>query len=115
MELPEGMRENWDLPKHVQDLYEAAYHAEVAWHIFDVFGYETGVLSERDRRELYAMFCHEDANSTHGLNRVSACNAFARFVKAKGGAAEFGMKDAELADWQPCGEPFNWVDMDQST
>jgi cation transport regulator ChaB len=39
MSLPESTREKWDLPKHVQELYEEAFHAEVEWHIFDVFGY----------------------------------------------------------------------------
>jgi hypothetical protein len=112
MSLPESIREKWDLPKHVQELYKAAFHAEVEWHIFDVFGYESAVLSELEWKELYAMFCHEDAHASPGLNWISACRAFARFVKAKGGADKFGMRDVEFAEWEPCSEPFNYVDME---
>jgi len=99
MKLPEDIRERWNLPKQIMDLYQAAYEAEVAWHIFDVFGYDTSVLSNDNLDWLYAMFCHEDANTTHGLKRVSACTAFTKFVTANGGAIKFGLKPAQFADW----------------
>jgi hypothetical protein len=112
MELPEDIREKWNLPKHVQDLYQDAIDAELAWHILEVFGYETGVLDDQDYQQLYAMFCHEQAHSDCKLNRIAACRAFVRFVKASGGASVFEMKEEWLADWEPCSEPFNCVDFE---
>jgi hypothetical protein len=90
MTFSERLREQWSLPQEILDQQEDAIAAEVWWHIFDVFGYETGVLNADECKLLYRRFCHEDAHSDYGLRRISACNAFAWFVAFCGGRKSSG-------------------------
>jgi hypothetical protein len=112
MDYSERLREQWSLPQDILDQQGDAIAAEVWWHIFDVFGYETGVLKPEECGILYHRFCHEDAHSDHGLRRISACNAFAWFVNAFGGPAKFGMTPSQIAEWRPTQEPFDVLDFE---
>ena len=107
MDYSERLREQWSLPQEILDQQADAIAAEVWWHIFDVFGYETGVLKTQELDLLYRRFCHEDAHSDHGLRRISACNAFAWFVTEFGGPETFGMRQSEIDKWCPTAKPFN--------
>ena len=112
MDLPEPIREQWNLPQHVLDLQQDATEAEINWHIFSVFGYEVAGLEDDWLDRLYRMFHHEAAHSDHGPNRISACKAFARFVDVNGGPKEFGIRPSALLEWPPCDEPFCDVTFD---
>lgn len=108
MKITEEWLEQYALPNRIRRLYAKADRENVIWQIYDVFGYYIGELSKDDFNELYRMYFHEEMHADHKLVRVSACNAFARFVRCNGGAAAFGLRDAQFADWQPCDRPFGF-------
>lgn len=112
MSEQERWREMWDLPEEFLDMHEDAIAAEVGWHIFDVFGYETGVLESQDWTILLRMFYHEHANQSESIYRTAACRAFSRFVDTFGGVDAFGLRPDVVADWIPCEKEFEMLDFD---
>jgi hypothetical protein len=110
--MMERWREMWGLPKDVLSQIEDAIAAEVWWHIFDVFGYETGVLEEEDLDLLYKMFVHESVNCESELYKPAACRAFVRFVTVSGGPEVFALSDQHVSEWVPTEAPFSAVSID---
>lgn len=94
-------RELWNLPQWLQDQRDDCTSAEVWWHIFEVFGYETGVLTPTQLDELFRMFIEEQARATESSYRPSSCRAFVRFVRENGGPESFGLKGVDLFEWVP--------------
>lgn len=109
MDWPERVKEAFDLPQEILDYQEDAQAAEVWWHIFDIFGFETGVLEPVECRLLYQRYCHEKAHSDNDLRRTSACKAFAWYVRQYGGPELFGLRKSQIDEWIPTTEPFNYV------
>lgn len=101
MSTKEKIAEGFALPDDVLALRETAMFAEVAHHIFDVFGYDVTSMDGESQEYLLYSFIDQDVLSDGDLVRPIACRAFVQFARDNNCMAECGISEMQASEWMP--------------
>jgi len=99
--LTPRLREKFNLPDHVLDLYRVAKTAEICHHIFEGCGFDITSIDCIDHDEIVNGVMDDENHSDESDSLFSlSMRSFARHVAANGGEANFGLTEHSLSDWK---------------